>query len=165
MRARRRSRRPRSAARRGPRSRPGRAHPDRCRSREPPTLLKGERSIAGGRGPRSRPGRAHPDRCRSREPPTLLKVERSIAEGRDAPGSSDLAVGRARPVAIGLGIAVLALVLYVLGNGERLNFYNHFAWQADAFLHGRGTIPYPVPEGASDEPFNDYFQYVLPVHG
>src|SRR3954467_7705711 len=132
MRARRRSRRPRSAAR---------------------------------RGPRSRPRRAHPDRGRSREPPTLLKVERSIAEGRDAPGSSDLAVGRARPVAIGLGIAVLALVLYVLGNGERLNFYNHFVWQADAFLHGRVSIPYPVPEGASDEPFNDYFQDVLPVDG
>jgi len=92
-------------------------------------------------------------------------VERSIAEGRDAPGSSDLAVGRARPVAIGLGIAVLALVLYVLGNGERLNFYNHFVWQADAFLHGRVSIPYPVPEGASDEPFNDYFQDVLPVDG
>src|SRR3954451_20456755 len=121
MRARRRSRRPRSAAR---------------------------------RGPRSRPGRAHPDRCRSREPPTLLKVERSIAEGRDAPGSSDLAVGRARPVAIGLGIAVLALVLYVLGNGERLNFYNHFAWQADAFLHWGGPVPQPGPQGGSGEPLH-----------
>src|SRR3954447_5559243 len=110
MRARRRSRRPRSAAR---------------------------------RGPPAPPGPAAPDRCRSREPPTLLKVERSIAEGRDAPGSSDLAVGRARAVGSGLGIAVLGLVLYVLGNDERLNSYNHFVWQADAFLHGRVNIPYP----------------------
>ena len=42
---------------------------------------------------------------------------------------------------------------------DRQNFYNHFVWQADAFLHGRVTIAYPVSSGRYQ---NSYFQDVLP---
>lgn len=49
-----------------------------------------------------------------------------------------------------------AILLYVLSNQQRFNFYDHFVWQADAFLHGRYAIPYPVPE-------NEHFQDVYPI--
>ncbi len=63
---------------------------------------------------------------------------------------------------VGLGIVAVVLVVYVLSNPLRTNFYNHFVWQASAWLEGQGTIRYPVPPSAG-EPGNDYFQDVLPV--
>ena len=48
----------------------------------------------------------------------------------------------------------IALAAYWLPGSVR--FYNHFVWQAIAFLHGRAAITWPVPG-------NDYFQDVLPV--
>ena len=33
--------------------------------------------------------------------------------------------------------------VYALSNPEHYNQYNHFVWQADAFLHGRAWIPFP----------------------
>lgn len=55
---------------------------------------------------------------------------------------------------------VVALVVYVASNTGRANFYDHFVWQADAYLHGRAWIPYPVSTGPVT---NDYFQDVLPL--
>ncbi len=66
---------------------------------------------------------------------------------------------RVDPVLIGGAFVLVALAIYVGSNPERRNFYNHFVWQADAWLQGRVAIPYPVVE-----PFrNDYFQDVLPL--
>jgi hypothetical protein len=75
-----------------------------------------------------------------------------------ADGRLERALARVDPALIGIAFFLIALAVYVLSNPERQNFYNHFVWQADAYLHGRVTIPYPV-----DSPFsNSYFQDVLP---
>jgi len=64
------------------------------------------------------------------------------------------------PVWVAVGLFLLALIVYVGSNLERPDFYDHFVWQADAFLQGRADIAYPVFEG----PYrNDHFQDVLPV--
>jgi hypothetical protein len=57
---------------------------------------------------------------------------------------------------VGVILTLSAILLYVLSNQERHNFYDHFVWQADAFLHGRFAITYPVPG-------NEYFQDVYPI--
>ncbi len=63
---------------------------------------------------------------------------------------------------IGLFFFVLALGVYYFSDPTRSGFYNHFVWQADAFLHGRFAIAYPV----SDGPFtNSYFQDVMQLPG
>ena len=59
-----------------------------------------------------------------------------------------------------VGLFLLALAVYLASNPDRPDFYDHFVWQADAFLHGRAEIEYPVTSG----PFqNGHFQDVLPV--
>jgi hypothetical protein len=63
---------------------------------------------------------------------------------------------------IGLLIALAALGAYWLSNPDHWNSYNHFVWQADAFLHGRAWIPYPV-EGVDGQPGNAYFNDVYPL--
>jgi hypothetical protein len=67
---------------------------------------------------------------------------------------------RVSPQMIGLFFVVLALGVYYFSNPARSGFYNHFVWQADAFLHGRFAISYPVVEGQFT---NGYFQDVLPL--
>jgi hypothetical protein len=57
-------------------------------------------------------------------------------------------------------LAVFAV--YTASNPVHLNVYNHFVWQADAFLHGRPWFPYPIP-GGSGLPPNWYFQDVYPL--
>ena len=86
------------------------------------------------------------------------------------PDAPDEAPGGARPSswldrlpAIGIGFAIvgIALAAYWLPGSPR--FYNHFVWQALAFLDGRAAITWPV-----DAPGiygNAYFQDVLPVLG
>lgn len=54
----------------------------------------------------------------------------------------------------------VSAVAYTIWNP--LRFYNHFVWQAQAFLDGRAEIDYPVR--ATDESIgNAFFQDVLPV--
>jgi hypothetical protein len=57
---------------------------------------------------------------------------------------------------------VLAAVVYVLSNAGRTDFYDHFVWQAHAFLSGRTEIEYPVSTGPYQ---NAHFQDVLPLPG
>jgi len=57
---------------------------------------------------------------------------------------------------------LVVFAVYVLSNPARTNQYNHFVWQASAWLEGQGTIRYPVAATASS-PGNDHFQDVLPV--
>ena len=60
---------------------------------------------------------------------------------------------------IGLVLAAAAAIVYVVSNPLHDDLYNHFVWQADAWLHGRLPIAYPVSSG----PFqNWYFQDVMP---
>ncbi len=88
----------------------------------------------------------------------------SIAEGPDRPRLSTPAGHRLLDWIVGGGIVLAALVLYAVSNPEHWNAYNHFVWQADAFLHGRAWIPYPVYPGG-DQPENWYLQDVYPVGG
>ncbi len=80
--------------------------------------------------------------------------------GHESPvGGWRAALERVDPVWIGGLFVMLALAIYIGSNPERRNFYNHFVWQADAWLQGRVAITYPVVG-----PFrNDYFQDVLPL--
>lgn len=61
-------------------------------------------------------------------------------------------------VVVGGAVVLALLVIYLLSNLDRENLYRHFVWQADAWLHGQSTIPFPVPG-------NDYYQDVMPVLG
>ena len=90
-------------------------------------------------------------------------MERSIAEAPDgARLPPQPRVGRAAAVVVGLLLALAALVLYTWSNPQHYNQYNHFVWQADAFLHGKVSFDWPVPDG-TDRPANWYFQDVYPL--
>jgi len=54
----------------------------------------------------------------------------------------------------------IALVIYTASHPYR--YYNHFEWQASAFLEGQAAIRYPV-EATATSPGNAFFQDVLPV--
>jgi hypothetical protein len=91
-----------------------------------------------------------------------VKVDRSIAEGRPAAGTRDLVAIRGLAPVVGLAVACLAIALYLMYNPERHNLYNHFVWQADAFLRGEVSIPFPV-QGDPTRPDNAYLQDVYPI--
>ena len=87
-------------------------------------------------------------------------MDRRVTQGR-----SPLAEEARRPslflsIAIGAALVALALVVYTLSHPYR--FYNHFEWQALAFLEGHTAIRYPV-EASATSPGNAFFQDVLPV--
>ena len=62
----------------------------------------------------------------------------------------------------GLLIFAVILVIYIVSNFDRVNFYNHFVWQASAWLEGQAGIRFPV-SGTANSPGNDYFQDVQPI--
>ena len=72
----------------------------------------------------------------------------------------DSQLDRRLDVAVGVLLAVVALGIYMATQGER--FYDHFVWQASAFLEGQAAIRYPVGESATSSG-NAFFQDVLPV--
>ena len=67
---------------------------------------------------------------------------------------------RRSAMAIGVLLAVVALGVYLLTRADR--FYDHFVWQAAAFLEGQAAIRYPVADSA-ERLGNWFFQDVLPV--
>jgi hypothetical protein len=78
------------------------------------------------------------------------------------PGRLEAVLQRIDPLWVAVVLFGIALVVYVGSNVGRADRYDHFVWQADAFLHGRTAITYPVSEG----PYrNDHFQDVLPLPG
>ena len=88
-------------------------------------------------------------------------MDRRVAQGRsqlapaDPPAASPFA-----SFAVGASLVAIALVVYSLSHPFRL--YDHFEWQALAFLEGKAAIRFPVePSGGS--PGNAFFQDVLPV--
>lgn len=65
--------------------------------------------------------------------------------------------------AIGLAIVTVALAIYMVQSlAASNNLYNHFVWQASAWLEGETSIAYPVV-GVDGQPGNDYFNDVDPV--
>ncbi|MGZ6340216.1 MAG: hypothetical protein ACXWMX_00040 [Candidatus Limnocylindrales bacterium] len=101
---------------------------------------------------------------------TSTEVERSIPAdhphdgpaGRARARLAALAVPRGRSVLAGLAVVGAMLLVYGLTNPVRPNIYEHFVWQASAWLEGQAAIRYPVPATA-DSPGNDYYQDVMPV--
>jgi hypothetical protein len=91
-----------------------------------------------------------------------VKVDRSIAEGPVPAPIPAPVPGRFATILVGVLLAAAALLVYWWSDPVHWNQYNHFVWQADAFLHGRAWFPYPVPAGA-DLPRNDYLQDVYPL--
>jgi hypothetical protein len=105
-------------------------------------------------------------------------VDRSITQG---PAGSDRrsdegarALGRPQePVpsawrrrlidGVGLGIVAVALAVYTIQSVVASNnIYNHFVWQASAWLEGETAIAYPVT-AADGQPGNEYFNDVVDV--
>ncbi len=66
---------------------------------------------------------------------------------------------------VGLALAGLCLLVYLASNPERDNRYNHFVWQAAAWLEGQAGIRYPVYAERPGDPENWYFQDVLQTVG
>jgi hypothetical protein len=98
-------------------------------------------------------------------------VERRVAQGRPADRPADRApepdADRSRRwVGLGgaLGFGLLALVAYSVGDEGTRRLYNHFVWQALAFLEGHAAIDYPVASTAGHVG-NAFFQDVMPVPG
>jgi len=84
-------------------------------------------------------------------------VEGRVAQGRASTGAprSDPHWPDLLPSAlIGAALVAAALAAYWLPGSVRS--YNHFVWQALAFLDGRAAITWPVPG-------NDFFQDVFPL--
>jgi hypothetical protein len=63
-------------------------------------------------------------------------------------------------IAVGVGLALAALAVYLTTHMDR--YYDHFVWQASAFLEGQAAIRFPV-EAGNGLHGNAYFQDVLPV--
>jgi len=100
-------------------------------------------------------------------------VDRRVAQGRsqgpgsDPSGGVTTVAGRRGPtsdtltsVAIGLVLVAIALVVY--SHTKPYRFYDHFEWQAEAFLEGQTAIRYPV-DATDDSPGNAFFNDVRQV--
>jgi hypothetical protein len=74
--------------------------------------------------------------------------------------SPDPRVARWQAIAVGCLLVLAALAIYAVTYVDR--YYDHFVWQAAAFLEGHAAIRYPV-EAAGGLNGNAYFQDVLPV--
>jgi hypothetical protein len=69
-------------------------------------------------------------------------------------------VDRLPALLIGGGLVAAALAAYWLPGMDR--YYNHFVWQALAFLHGTAVIDYPVNAGGFPNG-NDWMQDIYPL--
>lgn len=77
---------------------------------------------------------------------------------RRSDGALERLLGLIGPRWIGVGFAILATIVYIWSNPTRWGFYDHFVWQAQAWLDGSAAIRYPVDTGVRT---NDYYQDVL----
>ncbi len=93
-------------------------------------------------------------------------MERRIAQGPVTTAAPDFAEtdGPSGTATVWTGLLIFAgiLAIYLVSNLDRVNFYNHFVWQASAWLEGQAGIRFPVA-GTATSPGNDYFQDVLPI--
>ncbi|MEZ4596126.1 MAG: hypothetical protein R3C32_04355 [Chloroflexota bacterium] len=77
---------------------------------------------------------------------------------RRSDGALERLLGFVGPRWVGVGFAVVATIIYIWSNPHRWGFYDHFVWQAQAWLDGHAAIAYPVATGVRT---NDYYQDVL----
>ncbi len=91
-------------------------------------------------------------------------MDRSVAQGGPSdPDPSpwpDPRAARWISILVGLLLALGAMAIYLATRTDR--YYDHFVWQAAAFLEGHAAIRYPV-EASGALHGNAYFQDVLPV--
>ena len=95
-------------------------------------------------------------------------MDRSVAQGRPTDPPSDPAtdaphdpgIARWQAILVGCLLALAALAIYLATHVDRS--YDHFVWQAAAFLEGAAAIRYPVA-AAGGLPGNAFFQDVLPI--
>jgi hypothetical protein len=91
-------------------------------------------------------------------------VGRSVAQGSPSEPRTtpwpDPRTARWIALAVGILLALLALAIYSATRIDR--YYDHFVWQAAAFIEGHAAIRYPV-EGSLGVSGNWYFQDVLPI--
>ncbi len=91
-------------------------------------------------------------------------MDRSVAQGglpdADASPWPDPRAARWVSILVGLLLALGAMAIYLATRTDR--YYDHFVWQAAAFLEGHAAIRYPV-EASGALHGNLYFQDVLPV--
>ena len=81
----------------------------------------------------------------------------------DAPNGASQSSWLDRLPAIGIGLAVVGIAVAAYWLPGSMRFFNHFVWQALAFLDGRAAITWPVDgPGLAG---NAYFQDVYPVLG
>ena len=114
----------------------------------------------GASAPRLGPSGARPDVTGwiSR---TSVEVDRRVAQGRSPLASPNSYPSSTFVTVVGAACLVaIALVVYTVSHPDR--FYNHFTWQAMAFLEGQAAIRYPVPPAGASLG-NAFFQDVLPV--
>jgi len=88
-------------------------------------------------------------------------VDRRVAQGRSQSPSADPRAPSPL-VAIGLGLGLVAIALFVYTVSHPFRYYDHFEWQALAFLEGKAAIRFPV-EATPNTLGNAFFQDVLPV--
>jgi len=87
----------------------------------------------------------------------------SVAEGAAGTRPLDTLLDwldRLPALLVGAGLVAAALAAYWLPGSER--YYNHFVWQAEAFLHGTAAIEWPVNLGGFPRG-NDWMQDVYPL--
>ena len=100
-------------------------------------------------------------------------MDRRVAQGRSQGPGSDPAVGvtagaggrgptRATLVSATIGLVLVAIALVVYSHTQPFRFYDHFEWQAEAFLEGQTAIRYPV-EATDDSAGNAFFNDVRQV--
>ncbi len=92
---------------------------------------------------------------------------RSIPAGRPPDGPAGRLTDRsagatARGLLAGVAIVTAMLTVYLISHPLRPNLYDHFVWQASAWLEGQGAIRYPVGPSAAS-PGNWFFQDVMPL--
>ena len=95
-------------------------------------------------------------------------MDRSVAQGRAIDSRTDPAtnaprdpgIARWQAILVGGVLALAALAIYLATYVDR--YYDHFVWQAAAFLEGSAAIRFPVVV-AGGLPGNAFFQDVLPI--
>jgi hypothetical protein len=96
-------------------------------------------------------------------------VERSIAQGfspTDDPTEPDsLSLHQRVTLLVGSAVVVGVFLIYTLSNPQRANLYDHFVWQASAWLEGQAAIRYPVTADQPGQPEDWFFVDVQPVVG
>jgi len=121
---------------------------------------------------------APPAASRSDAPEGVIVDEAAGPIRADARRGSAAPGGDRWEAVVGLALAALIALVFVVSNPSRHNFYEHFTWQAAAWLEGQAGIRYPVCPSSGEptfegttcawragegQPYNDFYLDVLPV--